>query len=111
MNPMQQKELASQLRQGNCWQYANDRAARSRDTVFRDKQTATDWELVKVASTCLFCRRSAADDEINQAMSHAHNAESFLELIQSDIEHALDCDYEDALHHESRGEEDFRGTD
>ena len=106
---MQQKELASQLRQGNCWQYANDRVARLGDRS-PGKQRATDWELVKAASTCFYCRRSAANDEINQAMSDAHDDESFLELIQSDIEHALDCDYEDALHHESRGEEDFRGT-
>ena len=104
---MQQKELASQLRQGHCWQYANDRATRSRDTVVRDKQRATDWELVKAASTCVYCRRSAANDEINQEISDAHDDESFLELIQSDIEHAVDCDYEDAVDCDAGDDGDF----
>ena len=104
---MQQKELASQLRQGHCWQYANDRVARLRGTSVREKQRATDWELVKAASTCVYCRRSAANDEINQAMSDAHDDESFLELIQSDIEHAVDCDYEDAVDCDAGDDGDF----
>jgi hypothetical protein len=59
-----------------------------------DKKRATDWELVKTASTCFGCSRSACDDEIKQAIDQAHDHESFNELIATCIEHGLDCVYE-----------------
>jgi hypothetical protein len=90
---MDQRQLADELRQGHCWRYVDEMAAHIGGQKV-DKKRATDWELVKTASTCFGCERSACDDEIKQAIAQAHDHESFNELIATCVEHALDCVYE-----------------
>ena len=90
---MDQRQLADELRQGHCWRYVDELVACSGGQNV-DKKQATDWELVKTASTCFCCEESACDDEIKQAIAQAHDHESFNELIATCVEHALDCVYE-----------------
>ena len=90
---MKQQQLADELRQGHCWRYVDELVACIGDKAV-DKKRATDWELVKTASTCFGCMRSACDDEIKQAIAQAHDHESFNELIATCVEHALDCVYD-----------------
>lgn len=87
---MNQHQLADELRKGHCWRYVNDIVARIGGER-ADKKRATDWELVKTASTCFGCSQSVCDDEIKQAISQAHDQESFKELIATCIEHDPDC--------------------
>ena len=87
---MDRKRLSDELRQGHAWKYADGLVA-AYGTKFSDKAKATDWELVKAASTCHACGRSATTDDIERAEEQSHDYPSFKSLIALCIEHALDC--------------------
>jgi len=87
---MDRKNLADELREGHAWKYA-DGLVMAVNTKHSDKAAASDWELVKAAATCHECGRSATNDEIEQAVTEAHDYGSFASLIQEHIEHALEC--------------------
>ena len=88
---MDRRSLADELREGHAWRYA-DELVMAVGTKHSEKAAATDWELVKAASTCHACGRSVTKDEIAQAELDAHDYESFATLIAPCIEHASDCD-------------------
>lgn len=87
---MDQKQLADELRKGHAWRFA-DGLQMSVGGKYDDKTKATDWELVKAASTCNSCGKSASNDEIEEAVAEAHNYNSFATLIAEYIEHTDDC--------------------
>ena len=86
--------LAGELRRGYWWQFANERLIISgRDPGFEDKSIAGDDQLLKAASTCMDCRRSAPHGEVRHSLAKASDMKSFLKLIGLKIEHKDDCDY------------------
>ena len=87
---MKQSQLAEELRQGHCWKYADGLVAKM--VPGEDKATASEWKLVKLASTCHECGRSATTEEIETAVSLATDYESFASLIYPQIEHAMECE-------------------
>ena len=87
---MEQKQLADELRQGHAWRYADGLCVHS-GGKYGDKSKATDWELLKAASTCNGCNKSATNEEIEGAVADADDYKSFATLIAPSIEHALDC--------------------
>lgn len=87
---MDQQQLADMLREGHAWRYA-DGLVVAHNTKHSDKTIATDWELVKAASTCNACGRSATTKDIEEAVTDAHDYKSFATLIARCIEHAHDC--------------------
>ena len=94
MDRMKLKALAGELRRGYWWQFANERLIISgRDPGFEDKSKADDDQLLKAASTCMDCRRSAPHGEVRHSLAKASDMKSFLKLIGLKIEHKDDCDY------------------
>ena len=87
---MDQRQLAEELREGAAWQYADGLMAAIGENV-ANKSEATDGELVKAASTCHTCNRSATNDDIEESIADAHSYSSFAKLIAPRIEHADDC--------------------
>lgn len=87
---MDQKQLADELRQGHAWRFA-DGLRVSIGGKYDDKTKANDWELVKAASTCNSCGKSATNEEISEAVADAHDYKSFATLIAPCLEHAHDC--------------------
>ena len=93
---MNQEKLVEELREGHAWKYA-DGPVYSQGTKYSDKSKATDLELLKAASTCHNCNRSATSEEVQEAIEFAHDYDSFSNEILRYIEHASDCDfYEDS---------------
>lgn len=88
---MEMKTLADALRDGFAWKYL-DGPVVSEGTKHSDKSKATDWELVKAASTCHTCGRSATNDAIERAVADANDLKSFSEIVSDDVEHAMDCE-------------------
>lgn len=86
---MELKELADELRAGFAWRYADGPVVMS--AAKKEKVNADDWTLLKAAATCHACRRSATNDEINEAVAEAEELDAFSEIIAEKIEHALDC--------------------
>lgn len=87
---MKQDKLVEELRAGHAWKYA-DGPVYSQGTKFSDKSKATDVELLKAASTCHCCNRSATSEEVQEAIEFAHDYKSFSNEILRYIEHASDC--------------------
>lgn len=73
---MDRTTLADELRKGHAWRYADGLVVAS-GTKHSDKAAATEWELVKAASTCNACTRSATTEEIERAIADAHDYQSF----------------------------------
>lgn len=90
---MEKQAFVKELREGHAWKYA-DGLSYSVGMKHSDKSKATDWDLIKAASTCSTCTRSACDEEIEEAIGFAHDYESFAKEIGQYIEHASDCDVE-----------------
>lgn len=87
---MKKQAFVNELREGHAWKYA-DGLCYSEGMKHSDKSKATDWDLIKAASTCSTCNRSASNEEIEEAIEFAHDYESFAKEIGQYIEHASDC--------------------
>jgi len=64
---MEKQALVIELRDGHAWKYA-DGPVYSQGTKYSDKSKATDVELLKAASTCHCCNRSATSEEVQEAI-------------------------------------------
>jgi hypothetical protein len=92
---MKLKALADELRKGYWWQLANERLiAGGKEPDFNDKSKADDEQLVKAASTCMDCRRSAPHPAVRDAVAKAIDMKAFLKLVGPKIEHKASCDYQ-----------------
>jgi hypothetical protein len=112
------KELVEKLREGNAWQFANDRVMRGFQGGKRvevgskivasvgglpggvlklpldsldDKSKADDSTILKAASTCIGCGMSLGSDEIEAAVAKATTMRGFLRIVRKKIEHKEEC--------------------
>jgi hypothetical protein len=85
------KELADELRaMGHAWRYLGGGLCVRSDL---DKHDATDWEIVRFATTCEYCDGCAPDDAILEALEESQDAKSFWQNVRDDVEHNDDnCD-------------------